>query len=285
MRYFSIVSAVFLTLSIAFRMPVYAQQWSLGRVDKETADAFEFYRRLVEEFKKTKHWPPGGDTAHFVIDRDRTRTPEVLGYFLPNDNAIHLFADTATVMRVLRSSMENPTRQEMLLLLHATLLVHEFSGHWRVFNDSRQSRGRHLKERFYDAFENKRLRDSISFPYLLNGIAEERDTYILVLRFLKEHVARGEFTRKNFSRAVVSSATGFYEQYHNPTSINAKFLHNAAENVVRYEAKPQQTADDKYAIAGYNAMVKLITNSLHQIYLVDDTARQRERKELHHDNR
>ena len=229
-------------------------------------NAYRFYRDLLQEFRKKGRWPRGGDTARFVLtSRSMFRTPNILGYFMPIENAIHILADTGTVLTVLRKSMADPNGREARILFEATVLVHEFSVHWNQYNNSPAAERWEFDEQFKAALEKKKLNDSLVVLHLFNGMKREREAYLEVLKYLRKHLDRGLFSKQNFLHAVGSSATGFYEQYHNPESVQAGSLQALARNDVKYKAQPARSAQEEYAIKGYSAIIGLFTKTLHEI--------------------
>ena len=241
----------------------------------EEAQAMNFYGRLLEDFKKTSYWPKGGDTALFTLEHQSsfTSTPNVLGYYLRTDNAVHLFVDTSTVMQVLRSSMSNPTRKDLMILFAGAVLVHEFSAHWSDHNIGRDAYSKQLEARFDTAFSQRTLNDSIVVPYLYDYILNERDAYLLTLKYLMGHVKDHSFSKQNFHRAVVSSATGFYGQVHDPSQPMAQYMHQLADNVQQYSSHSSRPVGEAYAIDGYARILALLTEAIHQMYQLGEKVR------------
>jgi len=269
MRILLIVSLIVVTSN-----PLYSQRWKMTLNTQEAMNAYQFYQDLLREFRKKEFWPKGGDTARFVLEqKSMYATPNILGYFLPTDNAVHVLADTGAINRVLRTSMANPNERELRILFEATVLVHEFSVHWNQYNNSSTTERNEFEAQFDEALQRKQLTDSLVVLLLFNGMKREREAYLEVLKYLRKRLSQGLFSKENFLRAVQSSASGFYEQYHNSESVKAKFLQALARNEVRYKAQRRRSTQESYAIEGYSAIIGLLTKTLHEIHQFKDTAK------------
>jgi hypothetical protein len=254
-------------LAVALSGQLDAQRWRMTLKTQEDMNAYQFYQELLRDFRKKGFWPGGGDTARFVLEpRSMYRTPNILAYFLPTDNAVHVLADTGTVVGVLRASMANPNERELRILFEASVLVHEFSVHWNQYNNAPASERKEFEAQFVAALERKQLNDSLVALYVFNNMKREREAYLEVLKYLRKHYDQRLFSKENFLHAVQSSVSGFYEQYHNPESTQAIFLRVLAQNVVKYKAQPRRSSRQEYAIEGYSAIVGLVTKTLHEIH-------------------
>jgi hypothetical protein len=241
---------------------------------QEEMNAYQFYQELLREFRQKEFWPKGGDAARFVLEqKSMYGTPNILGYFLPTDNAVHVLADTGAVNRVLRTSMADPNERELRILFEATVLVHEFSIHWNRYNNGPTTERKEFEAQFDAALQRKQLNDSLVVIYVFNSMKREREAYLEVLKYLRKHLERALFSKENFLRAVGSSASGFYEQYHHPDSVPAKLLRVLAQNEVKYKAQRQRSAQESYAIEGYSAIIGLLTKTLHEIHQFKDAVK------------
>ena len=245
----------------------YSQRWKVALKTQQDMNAYQFYQELLRDFRTKGFWPKGGDTARFVLEQKSLyATPSVLGYFLPTDNAVHLLADTSAMSRVLRNSMAIPNERELRILFEATLLVHEFSVHWNQYNNAQTTERKEFQAQFDSALDRKELNDSLVVLHLFNQMKRERQAYLEVLKYLRKHLKQRVFSNENFLRAVESSASGFYEQYHNHESVQAGFLRILARNDLKYRTQRQRSAQQEYAVKGYSAIIGLFTKTLHEIH-------------------